>query len=835
MFNQWLYCSKCHFSGDPINAYIQAFKLPNARDGLDALCRDLKLPALDPDDIERYVAFDHRYYGEIQALWAHARKEAANLSVYGPTGRLYELGLWTNKDIFEKAFDTWFGVTDKAKAEELLQRPMPAGIRDFERLLLIPYFIVPGFIGGYGIIGYKDVMHYLPTVNNMGPAMAGLCDLAGMQIPELFCIPDVLSAARVRQKAVIEGCNYLPVVAAAPVPNLDLGRVQHPVILWQDEPTPELLKQCIMPRNFRVLLAETPYSWRPTEKRSKLWETRTLPEIHREITSKPLHDPVALFVKVILEAPSAKAAALMSELRLTDFQQKVIMAACPEDSRRELLKLLNRAVTVEPVVLNKKTYYQKDGKWWVSGSRETADEVVSEVTMAINHVCRVANSTRAVVFGTLQYAGKTIDFMETEEELERSGRAGIYQTLASAGITEQPFIADSVKKLMFTIALMFKTPEVIMVQDYVGFSEAQNRFNLPNIAVDPVSIKVGVPFVLPDTHTPCTNIVAEPGMEMASITRLFQDTPETVAYWAAMAAVIANINRVMTKDRSTNVMLVGSKGSLAHHIFDVLQMDLGLTCPRVNRAKALSDEAHLAAQLHHVPVAIDGTSMSPRVVLDWFGGEGYNSLAVGSRLQAAALGYDKDWTFVRADVPLRGESLSLLHSERVFPFMLQLMLTTRPSSAAIFLEHLVYLGRSLGADTSVLNKAKALLSEGSVVRTRSPAMQLMSLLQAGTAEGVFKAMSGARFQKTYTVLNDPWQHEVSLNISNMVGQIRYNDLPLANWDAAFDELKRMGMREVQDQNKLVLVGPKAIWERLTVKASRIRRAYAEFLRQLMAK
>lgn len=835
-FNAWFYCNKCKLSGDSIQMYMNAYKIKDPVAGVNALKDELKVSGqIHPEDTDKYNRFHHDYCLGTLGVWEEARRQAKDLAVYGPTDRLYELGLWHSKEIFEQAFSNWIGVMQTSQLADFLKKDLPRGLKPFERLIVIPYFLKPGFIAGFGLIGTKDILHHVSVLDSHIGGFAGLGDTASPDVGEVFCLTDVLSAARIKQKATIEGYRKISIIASAPVPTIEFCQVTEPVTVWVDEPTPEILKRCVIPKNFKILLAETPYKWSPMEKKSVLWETKTLPEIHNIILNKTVHDPVELFIKVLLDKPFTAAAALISELSLTDYQQKVIMSACPDIAKSDLSKLLNKATTIEPVVLNKKTYYQKDGKWWVSGSRETGDEIVSDVLLTIHHVCRISSSSKAYVFGTVTYGDKSFEFQADEEDMENHGRRAVYEILSASGITGQPFIADSIKKSIFEIALLFKTPEVIMVQDYVGFNEAQNRFNLPNISIDPSAIRVGSPFVIADEFTPCTNITVEPGLEMASITRLFQNTPETIVYWAGMASIVANINNTINKQKNNNVLFVGKKDSLAHHIFDTIKIDLGLISPKVKSSKNIADLLHLPAQTHHVPVALDGLATSQRVLSKWLEGEGYNSMVVASPLYAAAMGCDKDWTMVRADVPTVGESLALLKSEFVFPFVLQLMLTTKPSDACVFLDHLGFMGKSMGADTTVLKNAKALISEGGLIRTSNPLIQLVNFLNIGMSQDIFKTLTAGKFQKTYTILNDPWKNTISLNISNFVGQLRYYDLPIANWDGAFKELKAIGGVETSEDNKKIITLPKDKWQDLVTKTTRVTNAYAQFLDKTLSK
>jgi hypothetical protein len=260
-------------------------------------------------------------------------------------------------------------------------------------------------------------------------------------------------------------------------------------------------------------------------------------------------------------------------------------------------------------------------------------------------------------------------------------------------------------------------------------------------------------------------------------------------------------------------------------------MDLGLIPISLNSKKNMDLAKDLAVQ-HDVPVAIDGFKSNSKLLAEWLEGQGGNSIVLASSLHAAALGNDKDWYFVRANTPLAGEPINLLNSEYAFPFLLQYMLTVRPASAFSFLDNLNAMAASFDIKDNVISQSRAIISQKGLVNTDSAAIHLMNLIQEGVEAGLFKTYTGENSKKSHIVIKNPLQDTVTVNITNLLGQIRLSDLPSVDWNPAIDMLKDLGAIQVDLDGKLGIMFPKPVWNYIITAIKRMKLARKGFLNRL---
>lgn len=830
-FGAWMYCDKCKTSCEALRLYGLAYKIANPEDIIAQLKTDLKLKALSPADVALYCNFFDTYYNKVQLIWDKARKNLSPVAHPAAIGRLNELNLWTNQEVFNKGLVNWFGYLPKYELEDLLQDSVPGLPKSADGALLMPFCMKPGFICGFGVVGPKDNMTYMNMLNERACGFCGLADATLANNPETYVLQHPLQAARIRHKCSLERYDKLSVVAKGFIGDLDCTSLKGDAVVWVDDPEDSFLKTCIVSRGFKVLSEETPYIWKPTEKTSKMWQYNLMPLIHNQISDCKLRDPVDYFVSELLTMGLGKAKLTLEGMGLSEFQKNIILSSCDDSLRQEIESLLEHAVQSQPIMIDKKTLFEKEGKLWVRGSREVADEMVCDFLMRINHICRNKQDGSAAVFGRIIMPNAEISFQADEGDLESNPKNVVATLLASTGNPLQPYIAESIRKKYLDIVLRFSSPEVHSVQGFVGYDSDTGKFSLPSMCIDPEHIKVGMPFVMAEEPLPCSEVLMTPGDTVKNIKHLFSFSAETAAYIGAMSCVLSGIYNNIEHNTRTNTLLVGGKGSLAEYTFDLIRMDLGLILVNLN-SKADMELAKELAVLHHVPVAIDGSRSNPRLLSQWLEGQGGNSLVVTHSLNAAAMSKDKDWYFVRADIPISGESQRLLRSEQAFPFFTQYMLTVRPASAHAFLDNLNHLAKSLGIDDQTTTCAKSMVSQQGLINAASPAVHLINLIHEGVEAGMFKTFTGEGTKKGHVVIKNPMKDTVTVNITNLLGQIRFFDLPSANWDASMRHLKELGVREIDLDGKMALEFDKPIWNSVVGAVKRMKTMRKAFLNRL---
>ena len=820
-FEGWMYCDKCKLACEGLQLYGQAYKISNPEELLDVLSKDLKVKSINTEDHIAYCNFYNRYYKKIQKVWTKAQAAMYPTANRLAVGRLAELNLWLSQEVFNRGLADWFGFGFKNELEEQLQETISGLGKSPEGLLVMPFYIKPGFISGFGFVSAKDQMAYMNLLQGHSGGYCGLNSCHNSDANKIHVVPHPLQAARIAQKCAIERYTKLSVVAKAPIGELEPLLLTKPTVAWIDEPDTAFFKSCIKARNFKVMVDDTPYIWKPTEKTSKVWEGSFMPSIHARVEENNLLDPIDFLVTELLTMGKANARNVIDSLDLTEFQKNIILASCSEEIRAEIAELLNHIMESQPLVIDKKVFFERDGKLWIQGSREVIDEIVCNAIVRISHICRIKQGGAAAIFGKLLFDGKEIGFQTAEDDLEDHPSKVLAFIAASAGLSKQPFVADSIAKKYLEIITRLSSPEVHSAQNYVGYDPDTGRFNLPRVSIDTDQIRVGVPFVMSEVEPPCSNLTVEPGLTVKKISNIFEPSVETIAYLAGMAGVISGIHNLIEGTSRTNLMLVGAKNSLAEYIFDIIRIDLGLDYLTLN-CKEDIDAAQAIAELHQVPVAIDGVRSSPKLLAQWLEGRGKNSLVLAPPLIASALASDKDWEFVRADTEFTDETRALLNSENVFPFFMQYALTVKSTSSHSLLDSLKYLIKSLDISPDIMDKAKAMISARGYINTKSAGVQLINFVQEGVEQGMFKMFTGDGSKKRYVVFKNPMEDTVAIDLTNLLGHMRFYNLPVRSWESAMIHLKELGAIEAHKEDHLMLVFSKPLWNSLVSAVKRMR-------------
>jgi len=820
-FEGWMYCDKCKLTCEGLQLYGQAYKISNPEELLDTLSKDLKIKSINTEDHIAYCNFYNKYYKKIQKVWTKAQAATYPRANRLAVGRLTELNLWLGQEAFNRGLTDWFGFGFKDELEEQLQETISGVGRSPEGLLVMPFYIKPGFISGFGFISAKDQMAYVNLLQGHIGGYCGLNSCHKSDANKIYVMPHPLQAARITQKCAIERYTKLSVVAKAPIGELEPLLLTKPTVAWIDKPDTAFFKSCIKARNFKVMMDDTPYIWKPTEKTSKVWESNFMPSIHARVEENSLLDPINFLVTELLTMGKANARNVIDSLDLTEFQKNIILASCSEEIRVNIAELLNHIIELQPLIIDKKIFFEREGQLWIQGSREVTDEVVCNAVVRISHICRIKQDGAAAIFGKFIFQGKEINFQTTEDDLENRPSKLLAFIAASAGCSKQPFVSDSIAKKYLEIITRLSSPEVYSVQNYVGYDADTGRFNLPRVSIDTDQIRIGVPFVMSEEELPCSNLIVKPELTINNILNIFKPNIETIVYLAGMAGMISGINNLIEGNSRTNLMFVGVKNSLAEYIFNIIRIDLGLNYFTLN-CKEDIDVAQTNAELHQVPIAIDGIRSSPKLLAQWLEGRGKNSLVLAPPLIASALASDKDWEFIRANIEFRDETKALLNSENVFPFFMQYALTVRSTSSHLLLDNLKYLTKSLDINPDIMDKAKLIISARGYINTKSAGVQLINFVQEGVEQGMFKTFTGDESKKRYVVFKNPMEDTVAIDLTNLLGHMRFYNIPVRSWESAMTHLKELGAIEGHKEDHLMLVFSKPLWNSLVYAVKRMR-------------
>ena len=831
-FGVWCYCDKCHMSCDPVKLYFEAYKIANHEDGLYRLAEDLEINDLSSELIASYVSFAEDYYKSVLGFWEHCRSNMYPRANALASGKLNELNLWRSQELYNRTFRNWFGFCYKSEAEERLGRKIHNLGKAPEGLLVMPFFLKPGFIIGFGFIGNKEQIHYVSLTKEHLGGFCGMNECHNSPNSKVYVVPHPLQAARIAQKCAIESYKKLTVISKSPVGQFIPSYIPRESVLWLKDSDADTLKSCITQHGFKIIEQDLPYIWSPKEVVSRLWENELMPIVHETVSIMVEMDPVLFFCRQIGEMSMTNARSLIDAMDLNQFQKGLILAACPDKLQDKFQDLLSSISSSKPIVVDKKLIFERDGKLWVQGSRETTDEVVCDAIVRILHVCRNKDSGRAILFGCMMFSGMEINFEIDEEVFSKAPASTIAKFAAAAGLPNQPILLDSISKKYLDILFRLSAPMVHSVQDFVGFDVDIRRFCLPKMAIDTQTVQVGVPFVAGDS-LPCQNVTLVGGTSVSSLGGLFHYGPETVTYLAAMACLIANIHDVGDANERNNILFVGGDRSLSRLIFDTLCIDMGIERLTLH-TKFDVTYAHALSKIHHVPVAIDGLNSRPALLSAWMEGEGSNSMVIADSVKASAVGNSRKWKLIRADIEYKEETPALIRSENAFPFFMQYSMTVKPGSPKMFLDSLKFFAKSLEAPLDALEAAKHVVSQQGLVNSKSNAAHFVNFVTEGVEKGIFRTFTGdPAANNKYVVVKDPINDCVYVNLTNLLSSMRAHHIPVISWESAVQQLEEMGVSSVSVDSASMLVFPKPVWNVFITSVKKMKQLRTAALKNLL--
>ena len=96
---------------------------------------------------------------------------------------------------------------------------------------------------------------------------------------------------------------------------------------------------------------------------------------------------------------------------------------------------------------------------------------------------------------------------------------------------------------------------------------------------------------------------------------------------------------------------------------------------------------------------------------------------------------------------------------------------------------------------------------------------------------MFKSFTGPQPKRKPVILKNPLDDTVTVDLTALLGQMRFFDLPIVDWVAAVNHLKELGAVEltVDDQTKLVCAKP--LWNSLVTATKRMKSMRTAFLKQ----
>ena len=821
-FGGWFNCEHCGLQGDPVRVFGQVYKLESSTEIRRALEQEFRNPGSMNEDWDRYDTFYNNYYNLIEKFWKTAQDNAANWGQPYHARRLYDLGLWRDQRTFSECMKHLVGVVHKGQFVDLFgEEPFGARTKAFTRMVVMPYYQVPGFISGFALLGDKDRIKYIKTVPEHFGGFFNLNN-EGNGAKETFIVDSPLQALRVALKSHTEKVDFPPVISVFPTQIVDWTGVSGTVCYWNNEPEPENIRKFLTALNCNMAENSCPPEWPEDKKRNSYWEDTLAPKIVKGLNKAKKKSAVKFCVDYITSLRSG-AKEYVDRLNPTLPIKRLLLSKCKSVARKKIEALFDDVDMVDSVQLKGKIVYEKDGRWWSKSLRHKrgdADELVSEVVLVIETVYRSPESDYGTYSGYMVFDNLKIEFSVDVKELQKNPREYIELICAHAGVETLPYISDWAKTNMVKVAELFRPPDVTKVRTTVGFDAVTGKFYLPHTLITSKGIEVGGQYVHPADDLPGSKVGQqveekhsdENNFNAEMLKNWLMPHYECVGYWAAISSLMYTMSSRMNGHTSTGLALVGDKGSLAEYLFNIIRYDFDLLKSDLKDYR--QNKIAMNSADHHLPLAIDGLRCKRPSLNRWLDrSQGPNTVLLIDPLYASSMGPDPDWVFVRAETKISGEDPVLAGTETAVASLLQYMILMQPDTLEASFDNSVMVTQKLGETEVTVARARQITSKNGVINARSELANFMSLIDELLEHGLIEE------GKEFTVSEE--EDTVILDVNKINKAVKKANLYTRRW-AVRNQLEMFGFESIKKGSGSVYKGSYAVWKRLMGKITTLK-------------
>ena len=822
-FGGWLNCEHCGLRGDPIRVYEQVYRIKTFDKLRSTLEEEFKSEGSFDEDWEAYRSFHTSYYGKVEKFWHTAQRNASNYGQNFHARRLYDLDMWRDQNTFNKCMKDKVGMVHRGQLEDILGE-LPSGVRrqPYIRMLVMPLCWVPGFITGFALVGSKDEVKYMSVLPDYFGGFFNLGN-SSTRVKKTLVVDSPIQVLRMVLKAYLEKVDMPAIVSPLSTSLVDWSTLYGKVVYWHDDAPPEGIKKYLTSAHCLINTSDSLPEWPSERQRMERWASALCPKVIKAATSPQKQKCLFKFcINAILDK-STNSLEYLDRLNPTIQTKYILLEKCLNHQKRKLTALFEDIDFQDTVQLKGSLIYERDGKWWIRNKkrqREDADEILSEVLLVIGTVYRNADLTSSSYSGYLLYKGMRIDFVVGAKELQKNPRDYIELVCAHAGIETLPYISDWGRLNILKIAELFKPPDVVKVRDVVGFDDLTGKFYLPQIIISATRIEVGGQYVYPGPALPGAGIGKQleaahsndSGLNTELLEGWMEPYYECLGYWAVVAAMMNALQAKIEGRTNTGIVLVGDKGSLAEHLFNIIRYDFDLLKSDLN--SFVARERALEAGVHGLPLAIDGLRCKKVDLRNWIDKTSSpNTLLLADPLYASSMGPDPDWTFIRAEATPLNSDLVLAGTEMAVPSILQYTLVTQPHDLCSAFDNCVEIANTVGKDGALIDKARRITSTSGYINSKSELACFLGLIDEMSEQGIL----GTRKELVVCLDAD----EITIDINLIQKAAKRARLYVRRWDVR-NQLKTFGFSPIEDEVEVKYRGSFKVWQRLMKAVRRLK-------------
>lgn len=636
---RWYLCQHCRFRGDAIELYQAVYNLENLDEAVYDMAQSGIL-ILDSKPVSRntvasyrttYVKFRNRFLD----LVATSNKQLADLDA--PTRRLLnEYSLWDGYKAgrWHEEIGRFMGVLT-AKQLRAEGYKLPPG---FHRMLVLPFYDVPGRISSLLLLGRKGRTRRITT------RPACLDDDDGLMLsnwldttqPYVLALADPVMALRLQRKSFNALGRPSPIVVYGQNTTKAWQTIHaSKVIFWNGDENYTMFSQAMLRVGSHVAL-------RPNTDidTSGYFDKLGIAALLSAFRGSTISWAEAM-KRFILESNAWKVADYMHNLEIPEGLLKHVYDTCSPTERQLMKQIIRDVVPERFAYVGNLRIAEIDGQWYTiyRDHRELAADAILCIERAVN--IKETNENRYE--GVIQAAGKKISFNEKIGVVEKKTAIWMQGLMMQAGLPP-PIIDPKIEKYLVTVARKFHPPEYIQKHGRVGWNQGLQSFIFPNFSIMEGRVDSTVQAATQGTSIPAGEVTGCGAAEGQWDVLVHE--PDWAIVWAGLAGFMANMIAPILGASPQPLAFVGLPGSAGALVGEYLCRELGMLTAPVTKTKEPLLEVQKITGIHNYPVWFDPTAHNRRGVAYLKASEPVNALTLMTVSEAAALAVGDVWTFV---------------------------------------------------------------------------------------------------------------------------------------------------------------------------------------------
>lgn len=415
--------------------------------------------------------------------------------------------------------------------------------RGWDKLLVIPYWDLPGRICGFLCIGregncYDDWRYVRTTAPNNEAGLGMLPMLLQGNHARLggtkFIFTDPEMAIRFHVRNVRTTSVNLPLACTWHEPNTTTKDVwrwfgKDKLVFWG--PDRLLTLKQAKQADGRIALYDADYE-------SMLRNVSNLLPVERLLRMKSLAVPwQSALHRYIEEHDDTTVEEALLDLDLTGRHLTEFIAVCPSHIQERLSQFLPANRIAKQITFEGRVIVERNDGWYLQKTNEQLCNAIIRIDQVLT-----TESRKSYNQGVILFNGEEYPFTAPAKEMDNGMFEWVRDYLrdeVQAGIFEY---YPSWNTRAIHLALKFHTPDTTSGVDVIGWDEGNRQFNFPKFSIAAGGdVSTDFTCLYNNLRVPGRQLAIPDGIPRSELQALAEPNPETAIVWATAACVIANL------------------------------------------------------------------------------------------------------------------------------------------------------------------------------------------------------------------------------------------------------------------------------------------------------